>query len=72
MDIGREFPFKIDLSPERSREGNSEGQQDLYHFEDACPLLFRQDMFNILLYERRMIHRELHNKGNLKREFSTG
>ena len=35
--------------------------------------MFRQrELFNILLSERRLIHRELCNKGNLMSEFDTG
>ena len=50
-----------------------EGQQALDHFESASPLLFRQiDLFNILIYERRLRHRDLRNKGKLMREFDTG
>ena len=30
----------IDLSPKKSREGTSEGQQALGHFEAASPLIF--------------------------------
>ena len=34
--------------------------------------MFRQiDLFNILLLERRLRHGDLHNKGNLTREFYT-
>ena len=40
--IGREFPFLIYLSPERSMEGASEGKNALDHFEAASPLIFRQ------------------------------
>ena len=44
----------------------------MYHFEAASPLMFRQrEMFNILLYERKLRHRELHNKGKLVRVFDT-
>ena len=43
------------------------------HFETVSPLLFIQiELFNILISERRMIHRELRNKGKLMREFDTG
>ena len=73
MAIGREFPVNIDLSPARSGDGTSEGQQSLDHFEAASPLLFRQrDLFNILTSERRLSHRELRNKGKSMREFHTG
>ena len=42
------------------------------HFEATPPLLFRQiDLFNILVYERRLRHRELRNKEKLMREFDT-
>ena len=72
MDIGRYLPFPIDLSPERLRGGTSEGQQALYQFEAESPLMFRQiDMFNILVSESRLRHRELHNKVNIIREFDT-
>ena len=73
VDIGGGLLFPIDLSPERSREGTSEGQQALDHFEAVSPLLFiKIDMFNILVSERRLIHRELRNKGNIRREFYKG
>ena len=53
-------------------EGNSEGKQALYHFEDVSPLLFRQrELFNILVYERRIIHRDLRNKVKIMRDFDT-
>ena len=42
VDIGRDLPFPIYLSPERLREGTSEGQKALGHFEAAYPVLFRQ------------------------------
>ena len=42
------------------------------HFEAGPPLLFRQrELFNILVSERRIKHRELHNKGKSMREFDT-
>ena len=73
MAIGIELPFPIDLSPANIREGTSEVKQALDHFEASSPLLFRQrDLFNILVSERRMRHRELRNKGKLMREFDTG
>ena len=73
MDIGREFPFTIDLSTAMSKEGTLEGQQALYHFEAESPLLFRQrELFNIMVYERRLNHRELRNKAKLVRYFDTG
>ena len=35
--------------------------------------MFRQiELFNILIYEMNLRHRELHNKDNLTREFDTG
>ena len=44
--VGRDLPFAIDLSPERSRWVTLEGQQALDHFESASPLLFREiDLF---------------------------
>ena len=43
--IVREFPFIIDISPERLREITSEGQQALDHFEAAYPILFIQRDF---------------------------
>ena len=43
------------------------------HFEAAFQLLFRQrELFNILVSERRLIHREIHNKVNCVRGFDTG
>ena len=67
------LPFKIDTSPEMSREDTSEVHKYLDQFEAAYPLLFRQrDIFNILLYVKSLRHRDLINKGNLKREFDTG
>ena len=42
------------------------------HFDAASPLLFRQrELFNILLSESMMIHRELHNKAKSMRGFYT-
>ena len=42
----------------------------MYNFEAAYPLIFRQrELFNILLSERRLRHRELCNKFNLMRKF---
>ena len=73
VSIDRDLPFTIDLSPERSKEGNSEVQQSLDHFEASYPLIFKQrELFNILISERRLIHREICNKGNLTKEFDTG
>ena len=72
MAIDRELPFPTDLSPERLRGGTSEGQQALYYFKAAYPLMFIQrDLFNILGYERRLRHREKCNKVKLMREFDT-
>ena len=43
------------------------------HFEAASPFMFRQrELFNILVSERRLRHRELLNKVNLTREFDAG
>ena len=72
MDIGIDSPFTIDPSPEIPRDDNSEGQQALDRFDAASPLLFRQrDIFNILVYDRRLRHGGLHNKGSITREFYT-
>ena len=50
-----------------------EVQQALDNFESASPHLFRQiDLFNILISERRLRHRDLRNKGKLVKEFDTG
>ena len=50
-----------------------EVQQALYHFESASPLLFRQIyLFNILISERTLRHRDLRNKVKLMRKFDTG
>ena len=68
VEISREFPFTIDLSLAKSREGNSEGQQSLDHFEDASLLLFRQrELFKILVSGRRLRHREIRNKDKMMR-----
>ena len=73
LAIGRYLPFPVDLSPSRLRESNSEGQQSFDHSDAASPLLFRQrELFNILVSERRLRHRELRNKGKFMREFDTG
>ena len=73
MAIGRYITFTVEPSPSRSREVTSEGQKALDHFEAAYPLMFRQrDLFNILVPENRVRHRELLNKGNSMREFDTG
>ena len=70
MPVGREFPFTINLSPARSMEVTSEGQQALDHFEAVYPLMFVQrELFKIMLSDRRLRHRELINKVNLMREF---
>ena len=43
------------------------------HFESAYQIMFRQRaMFNILVSETRLIHRELRNRGNFMRGFDTG
>ena len=43
------------------------------HFEASSPLIFRQrDLFNILVSEMRLRHRDLRDKGKLAREFYTG
>ena len=60
----------MDLSPSMSREGNLEGHQSLDHFDTSSPLMFRQiELFNILVSDKMMIHRELRNKRKLTREF---
>ena len=42
------------------------------YFESAYLFLFRQrDLFNILVYERRLIHRDLRNKVKIMRDFDT-
>ena len=42
-------------------------------FEATYPLMFRQrEFFNILVYERRLRHREIRKKGKSMREFDTG
>ena len=42
------------------------------YFEATLPILFRQrDLFNILVSERRLRHRNMCNKGNITREFYT-
>ena len=42
------------------------------NFEAVSTLIFIQrEIFNILLSERNLRHRELYNKGNAKREFDT-
>ena len=41
-------------------------------FEASYPLMFRQrELFNILVSDRRLIHREIRNKGNFVRGFDT-
>ena len=43
------------------------------HFDSASPPLFRKiELFNILVSERRLVHRDLLKKGKLVREFDTG
>ena len=43
------------------------------HFEASYPLMFRQrELFNTMESERRLIHRDLRNKGKIMREFYTG
>ena len=65
---GREFIFPINPSPERLREGTSEVQQALDHFEAASPLMFRKgELFNILVSDRKRRHRELTKKVSLMR-----
>ena len=45
----------------------------MYNFEAASKLLFVQrELFNILVSDRSLRHREIGNKGNLVREFDTG
>ena len=45
----------------------------MYQCEDESPLLFRQiELFKIMVYERRLRHGELRNKGKLMREFDIG
>ena len=69
MPIGREFPFLVEISPEISREGTSEDQKSLDHFEAESPLMFTpREIFNILLSEYIMRHRYLYNKGKLLME----
>ena len=71
--IGRELPFPIDLSPYISREINSEVHQSLDRFEASSPILFRQrELFNILVSEIRLRHRDICNKDKLVREFDIG
>ena len=73
VDIGRDVPFPMELSPEISREGTSKVQQALYHFEAEVTILFRQrKLFNTLVSERRLRHIYLHNKGKITRGFYTG
>ena len=70
--INRKIPYPIEFSLGSSIWGNSEGHQSLDYFESAYLFLFRQrDLFNILVYERRLIHRDLHNKVKLMRDFDT-
>ena len=73
MDISIEFPFLIGLSPAWWREVTSEVKQKLYHFDSASPLIFIQrELFNILLSESRLRHKEIYNKGKIMMEFNTG
>ena len=45
----------------------------MYHFEAAPVLLFRKrELFNILVSERRLRHRDMLNKVKLTREFDMG
>ena len=45
----------------------------MYQFEASSPLIFiRIELFNILVSERRLRHRELRNKGKPMMEFDTG
>ena len=72
VTIGREFPFPIDLSPSRLREGISERQNTLDNFETASPLLFIQrEVFTTLVSERILRHIDLRKKWNIMREFYT-
>ena len=55
VDISRNLPFTIDISPSRSREGISELHKSLDRFDYSYHLLFRQiDLFKVLVSERRM------------------
>ena len=73
MTIGRDLPFPIYLSPARSREGTSERHKYLDHFEATYPIMFEQrELFNILVYDSGLRHRDMRNKGKMKREFDTG
>ena len=43
------------------------------HFESEYPFMFIQiELFNILVSERRLRHREIRNKGKIMRNFDTG
>ena len=45
----------------------------MYQLESAFTIIFRKrELLNILVFDRRLRHRELRNKGNLNREFDTG
>ena len=50
-----------------SREVNSEGKKYLDNFEATYSLLFIQrELFDILLYDSILRHRDPHIKGNLR------
>jgi hypothetical protein len=72
--VGRNFPFPIDLTNATPRDGASEGEPALDHFESASPLLFQQRQLLIILNaERRQRHIDLRNDGiNKKRTFDPG
>ena len=73
MNIGIESSFTINLSPASSRDSTSEVHQALDRFEAASPIMFKQrELFNIMLYKRRLRHRDLLNKENRTREFDRG
>ena len=62
----------MDLSPARSSEVTSEVRQALDQFEAIFPLLFILiEIFNILVSEISLRHRELHNKFRLVGGFDT-
>ena len=68
VDIVKDFPFPIDLSPERPREGTKEVNKYLDNFEDESTIIFRQrELFNILVYEIRLRQKDMINKGKHKR-----
>ncbi len=71
--VGREFPFPIDLSNAIPRDGASEGQSALDHFESATPLLFKQrQLLSALNAERRQRHIDIRNEGKKQRAFDIG